>query len=233
MTDTTILRGIVGSTAYGLAHEGSDIDRLGCFVAPSESFWGLAAPERTHVTTHPDVTMHEVGKLCALALKCNPTITELLWLDSYEVRTTDGDVLIAMRSLFLSAPYVRNAHLEYATQQFRKLSNRGGTFSSDLGKRTEKHARHLLRLLKQGFDLYSTGHLSVLLDDPERYHQFGRDVAQDPSLAAAAIGRYEALFDATTSLLPDKPDADLVNAALIDIRRGYLLTPYAPCKLAP
>ncbi|GAA1913626.1 hypothetical protein GCM10009753_52280 [Streptantibioticus ferralitis] len=33
-----LLSGTVGSTAYGLAHKGSDIDRLGVFAAPTEAF---------------------------------------------------------------------------------------------------------------------------------------------------------------------------------------------------
>jgi hypothetical protein len=33
-----LLSGIVGSTAYGLANEHSDIDRLGVYAAPTEEF---------------------------------------------------------------------------------------------------------------------------------------------------------------------------------------------------
>ncbi|MFD7300744.1 DNA polymerase beta superfamily protein, partial [Streptomyces pharetrae] len=36
-----LLSGVVGSTAYGLAHEDSDVDRLGVFAAPTESLHGL------------------------------------------------------------------------------------------------------------------------------------------------------------------------------------------------
>ena len=217
-----ILKAVVGSTAYGLDHAGSDIDYLGCFIAPTESFLGLRPPEQTYVTHEPDQTMHEVGKLVALLLKCNPTVTELLWMNEYEVCTEDGYELRNRRHLFLSAKYVRDAYLGYATQQFRKLSDRGGTFSSDTIHRTAKHARHLMRLCKQGYDLYSTGHLSVKLDDPLPYVAFGDAAAKDPTVAAVLIEAYEHSFDNTVTALPDHPDSESVNEWLVALRLKFL-----------
>jgi predicted nucleotidyltransferase len=144
-----LLSGIVGSTAYGLAHEGSDVDRLGVFAAPTEKLHGLHRPKESHVSTAPDRTLHEVAKWCRLALSGNPTAMELVWLPTglYEVRTPLGDELIGIRSSFLSRQRVRDAYLGYATQQFRRLERRGGgSFSADTRRRTAKHARHLKRL---------------------------------------------------------------------------------------
>src|ERR1039458_2070417 len=96
-TGTTILRGIVGSRAYGLDHEGSDTDRLGGYVAAPVQFHGLHPPIgklASRVQTTPsDYTEHEAGKLVSLLLACNPTVTELLYLDSYEVCTPEGRAL--------------------------------------------------------------------------------------------------------------------------------------------
>jgi hypothetical protein len=47
----TILQGIVGSTAYGLATPTSDIDRMGVFVAPTKEIVGFHPPKGTIVTT--------------------------------------------------------------------------------------------------------------------------------------------------------------------------------------
>src|SRR3954451_4653011 len=42
-----IFRCITGSTAYGLNHEGSDIDRRGFYLPPADLQWGLAGiPEQ-------------------------------------------------------------------------------------------------------------------------------------------------------------------------------------------
>lgn len=216
-----LLSGIVGSTAYGLAREGSDVDRLGLFAVPTEDLHGLHAPKNSHVTTAPDRTLHEVAKWCRLALGGNPTVMELVWLpdDLYEVRTSLGDELIGIRASLLSAKRVRDAYLGYATQQFKRLYDRGdGSFSADTRKRTAKHARHLKRLCHQGFELYATGHLSIRVDDPEAYHQFGEQVAADAMVALPMLKRFEALFDETASVLPDQPDEAPAEAWLRRVR---------------
>lgn len=228
MNDTTLLHGIVGSTAYGLAGPDSDVDRLGTYAAPTEAFHGLHPPvgkAASTVTTNPDITHHEVGKFAALALAGNPTVFELLWLpdDLYEIRTRLGDDLIGIRTAFLSAPRVRDAYLGYATQQFRKLEARGdGTFSADTAKRTAKHARHLARLIHQGRDLFTTGRLSVVLDDPAWYLAFGERVAAgDIDHARALLADAEADFDRCRSPLPNRPDETTVERWLLQVRRAH------------
>lgn len=220
-----LLSGIVGSVAYGLATENSDIDRLGLFAQPTEKILGIYPPAQSVVTTKPDATYHEAGKFAALALKCNPTVTELLWLpgDLYEVKTELGEQLISIRKAFLSREYVRNAYLGYATQQFRRLENRGdGSFSADTRKRTAKHARHLLRLLTQGLNLYEDGELTVRLDDPEWYRRFGEQVAAgDIDAGKKEISAAEHAFNAHASALPEKPGFDTVQDWLLDVRRKY------------
>lgn len=219
-----LLSGIVGSTAYGLATEDSDVDRLGVFAAPTNQLLGLRPTQQSIVSIKPDVTFHEAGKFAALALKANPTITELMRLpgELLEVRAPLGDALIGIRKSFLCRRAVKSAYLGYATQQFRRLENRGdGSFSADTRKRTAKHARHLLRLLTQGTVLYVSGELVVRLDDPERYRQFGERVAAgDLDLARAALGRAEIQFD-VPSALPEKPDEQAVESWLQEVRREH------------
>ncbi len=223
---TVILSGIVGSTAYGLDHEGSDVDRLGCYVESTDKFLGLHPPTgkaASRVRTNPDVTEHELGKMVGLLLNCNPTVTELLWLGSWEVCTWTGTELLGLAPKFPSARRVRNAYLGYATAQFRKLQERGdGSFSADTRKRTAKHARHLKRLCWQGYQLYTTGVLPIRVDDPDEYHAFGARVSADPSLAKNLIGGYEQMFNDATSVLPDEPDEEAVNDWLVSVRRRFL-----------
>lgn len=223
---TVLLSGIVGSTAYGLDHAGSDIDRLGTYAAPTEAFHGLHPPlgrQASHVTIAPDATYHEAGKLCALLLKCNPTVTELLWLSDYETRHPLGDDLIAIRKSFLSARAVRNAYLGYATQQMTRLVNRGdGSFSSDTRKRTAKHGRHLWRLLQQGTDLHIMGELTVRLDEDavERCRDFGRRIGDDADVGRRAIAAAERYFDGPGAL-PEQPDLYMAEAWLLRVRRHF------------
>lgn len=194
------------------------------YALPTAAFHGLRYPEESVVLTEPsDHTFHEATKFCRLILGGNPTVTELLWLptDLYEVKHELGLGLIDIRGTFLSAPRVRAAYLGYARQQFDRLLKREGTFSSDLKNRTAKHARHLLRLLHQGFHLYSTGELEIRLDHPAVYRAFGEAVALDPLVAEEQLTDYEAKFSSTRSALPEEPDVAPVEAWLLKVRRSF------------
>jgi predicted nucleotidyltransferase len=229
--ENVLLSGIVGSTAYGLAHAGSDVDRLGLFAVPTVELHGLHRPKESHVTTAPDRTLHEAAKWCRLALSCNPTAMELVWLpdELYEVRTPLGDELIAVREAFLSAGRVRDAYLGYAVQQFRRLERRGdGSFSADLRKRTAKHARHLKRLCAQGLELYTTGSLTLRVEDPQAFHDFGAQVAADPTTAAPLLHHYETAFAEARTVLPEAPDEAPVEAWLHRVRAHFYAPAAAP-----
>ncbi len=219
--DTVLLQGIVGSTAYGLAHAGSDIDRLGLYAAPARAFHGLHLPidKRASKVGHdPDITLHEARKYCLLALAGNPTVSELLWLpdELYEVRTTSGLALISIREAFLSAPRVRDAYLGYATQQLARLASKD--VRSQSPDKVAKHARHLARLAHQGLELYETGILRVRLADPQWYVDFGARVARDVSAARDLLASCEERFDQARSALPDEPDEATVEEWLLRVR---------------
>jgi hypothetical protein len=216
-----LLSGVVGSTAYGLAHAGSDVDRLGVFAAPTHALHGLGRPPESAVTTNPDSTWHEAAKWCRLALGCNPTAMELVWLDSYEVETELGQDLIGLRQSFLSAGRVRDAYLGYATQQFRKLQARGdGTFSSDVRGRTAKHARHLVRLLQQGVGLHRTGHLTIRIADPNHVQYLAGRLVAAPVYGEELLQDASQAFD-SPGVLPGRPDESSVEKWLHAVRATY------------
>ena len=230
---TPLLIGTVGSTAYGLATPESDVDTLGVAAAPTREVLSLQPPrdkKATYVGTQPDVTIHEIGKYLALALKANPTVTELMWLpeDCYrEKHALFGPELIKLRKTLLGAHAVRNAYLGYATSQFKKMAHRGdGTFSSDTRNRVAKHARHLMRLLTQGAELYLRGEMSVRVEHPEDYHEFGQLVQNDPErgleVAKQKLATAEHIFDELTSPLPDEPDPAEAERWLLDVRVYFL-----------
>lgn len=222
-----LLSGIVGSTAYGLAHSGSDVDRIGIFAAPTRELLGLHPPAdyHGHKATAGDVSMYEVGKFVPLAIKCNPTISEVMWLPSalHEECTDLGEELIGIRSAFLSTKRVRGAYLGYAADQFARLRKRDGkSFSADTANRTAKHARHMYRLLVQGFELWSTGNLTVQLHNPEVVRTFGERIAGgDFHHAEGVLATFEFHFDSTPSVLPDQPDEAVVEDWLQRVRKHY------------
>lgn len=222
-----LLQGVVGSTAYGLDGPDSDMDRLGVFAWDTVRTFSLDPPPTSHVTTRPDCTMHEAAKAAKLILGGNPTASEILWLDQYEIKKPLGDELIGIRSAFLSAKRTRDAYLGYATQQFRKLLSRGdGSFDSDIpARRASKHARHLMRLVDQGYELYTTGRLRIRLDDPQKYLDFGERVAADPQAAVPFMAQAEARFDAARAALPDEPNTAVVQGWLNRVRAEFYIKP--------
>lgn len=217
-----LLSGIVGSTAYGLAGPDSDVDRLGMFALPTIDLVGLGKPQLSRVSKNPDSTWHEAGKAVGLFLAGNPTAMELLWLpeDLYEARSPLGDEAIAARAGFLSAHRVKDAYLGYATQQFRKLLSRDEG-AEQQGARIAKNARHLMRLVEQGYELYTTGHVRIRLEDPQRFLDFGAAVAEDPQRAVPFMSEAQDRFGRARTVLPAEPDFDAAQDWLLRVRREF------------
>ncbi|MBL1077084.1 nucleotidyltransferase domain-containing protein [Nocardia sp. 2] len=222
-----LLEGVVGSFAYGLNTADSDVDYLGVYVEPTRTFLGLHPPTRDRGTRHgrdgADATYHEVGKAMGLILSCNPTASEILWLENYTVTTDFGAELISLRSNFMTAERVRNSYFGYAMAQFRKMRNRRETVGLQ-DHRLAKHARHTMRLLWQGYELYTTGELRIRLPDPEPFFEFGRRMMTESGEAAAKalIDEYERKFDAATPALPKRPNEAPLEDFLQRVRRAHL-----------
>lgn len=214
---TTLLRGIVGSHAYGLDHEGSDIDRMEVFAAPTLEVAGLDwhSSKESRVQQGPegdDFSAHEVGKFLRLVLKANPTVSELLWLapEWYEHRTVDGNMLIENRKAFLSRRPVWAAYHGYAEAQLRKYKD---------GFTKAKYARHALRLVEQGQQLYTTGELNVQVSQPWRFFDLD-DAPSDQVLET--IRKALDSWTEDTSVLPEEPDTQTVREMLTVIRKNHL-----------
>lgn len=216
-----VLKGVVGSTAYGLATPESDVDMAGIFAIDTVELFGLKQPVETHVTKGPDTTMHEARKFCALAIQCNPSILELMWLGSYEQLTPLGSQLIVIRNHFLSAHRVKDAYLGYATQQMQRLQR--AEPSPDKAAKVAKHARHVVRLLHQGYQLYRTATLPVMLPNPIAVRQVGDAAgAGDTEPLRRVFNDYEARFNISPSSLPEAPDTQTIEDWLLGVRMSYL-----------
>lgn len=216
-----VLRGIVGSTAHGLAHEDSDEDLHGVFAWPTERFWDLQQPAESIVGHEPsDYAYHELQKFLGLASRSNPQVLELLWLDKYvDLEDYWGERLIEIRDAFPSSNLVFHAYAGYADAQFRKLNERGETFSSSTRNRTFKHAKHMFRLLEQGKKLYTTGVLSVQVEDRDWYLNIMPDMTLDQIKQEFQIRFAE--FKNSEFILPVKPDYDAINHYLYDYRKNH------------
>lgn len=211
-----LLKGVVGSTAFGLNHSNSDKDYQGIFVAPTQAFLGLDSKvQESFSFSNPDTTYHEAGKFCRLALGCNPTVLDLLWLDFYNVRTQLGMDLISLRNNFLSAPRVKGAYFGYANDQYSKL------LKDDRFEKRAKNARHFLRLLIQGAQLYRSGILRVKLSNAEDIKYNAKLIAQGNLDVANLALEVASREFAMSSALPEKPNTEPINEWLLKVRHEF------------
>lgn len=213
-----ILEGLCGSKAYGLDTAESDEDIKGVYLAPTQEVLGLYGVKDTIDHTNPDWSYHELGKFIRLALKANPTILELLYLEGYRVQTKWGHMLVDNRHHFLSNT-IYKSYGGYAVSQIRKLNARGGSFGGGKNKRYSKNARHCFRLLLQGRQLLETGQLTVRVDAPTRQRLFDIGDMSVDQLVTLFESEFKA-FDSIKSVLPDKPNMEEINKLLLRIRKS-------------
>lgn len=217
-----ILQGVTGSKAYGLDTPQSDTDKKAVYVAPSMDLVSLHPPKDTFDYHNPDLVIHELGKFVNLALACNPTILEMLYLDNYEVLTVEGASLVNARNRFLSKK-VSKTYGGYAIAQVKRLEKRGDSFSSDTKNRYSKHARHCFRLLLQGKELLETGCLKVRVSPETREELFAVGQLPPEQLVEKFEAEYAAFQEvAERSVLPEQPDTETVNGLLRRIRMANL-----------
>ncbi|GIG70235.1 nucleotidyltransferase domain-containing protein [Phytomonospora endophytica] len=211
----TVYACVVGSRAYGLHRDGSDVDRRGVFQAPTPLYWRFEKPP-THVDGPGEERFSwELERCCELALAANPTVLECLWSPIVERLTPVGERLLATRGAFLSAK-IAQTYGAYALAQFKKLTAR----RERSGHVKWKQAMHMLRLLRAGAHVLSTGEILVDVSDERERLLAVRDghVAWDEVVTWAERLRGELESAARTTHLPAEPRRDLVETMLVEAR---------------
>jgi predicted nucleotidyltransferase len=215
--DHTVYACVMGSRAFGLATDDSDIDRRGVFVAPTSLYWHFDKPP-THVTGPLDEQFSwELERFCTLALRANPNLLEVLHSPLVEHADDTGRELLDLRGAFLS----RRADATfrgYAAQQLGKLE-------ADIRNHGEprwKHAMHLLRLLMSCRDLLRTGRLTIDVGEQrDRLLSVRRGELTWEEVRGWMRTLHEEADDAVTrSPLPADPDTARVEDYLLRVRRS-------------
>lgn len=116
-----VLEAVVGSRAWGLAHEGSDTDERGVFALPLPWTFGLADPPRDLVSADGSATFWEIGKAVRQALRADPNTLELLFVPTARALDPIGEWLLHERDAFVSAE-IYGTFGRYALSQLTKLS---------------------------------------------------------------------------------------------------------------
>jgi predicted nucleotidyltransferase len=208
-------RCVVGSRAYGLATETSDVDRRGFYLPPADIEWSLAGvPEQ--LENDNEEVYWEVEKFLRLALKANPNALECLYSPLVEFSSPIAEELLAVRDIFLSQ-HVHRTYNAYVLSQFKKLEQ-------DLRNQGEfrwKHVMHLIRLLLSGVAVLRDGFVPLQV---ERYRDRLLAIrAGETSWAEVEKWRlalHRELDEAlAATALPEHPDYQRANEFLIRARR--------------
>lgn len=212
-----VYRCVVGSRAYGLEHDGSDVDRRGVYLPPAELHWSLyGVPEQLENPAAEEVYW-ELGKFIVLALKANPNILECLYTPLVSEVAPAARELIDERHRFLSR-MVYQTYNGYVLSQFKRLEQDFRT----IGAPKWKHAMHLVRLLISGITVLREGHVPVRVErHRERLLAIKRgetawDEVNDWRLALHR--EFDAAY--ASSPLPDRPDYAWANDYLVRARRS-------------
>ena len=209
-------RCVVGSRAYGLDHEASDMDVRGFYVAPATLQWSLfGAPEQLE-RPREDVCYWEVEKFIKLALKANPNVLECLYTPLVEHTSPVAAELLDERHIFLSQ-MIYQTYSRYVMSQFKTMHRQRAA-----GEEVRpKHAMHLIRLMMSGVRILQEGFVPVSAgEERERLLAIKRGELDWDEIEAWRISLHEAFDEALrTTALPERPDYARANELLLKIRR--------------
>ena len=212
-----IYRCIVGSRAYGLEEDSSDIDRRGIYLPPSDLQWSLLGVPEQLERQESQECYWELGKFLRLALRANPNVLECMYTPLVEEASPLAKELLAMRDSFLTK-LVYQTYNGYVMSQFKKL----GQDLRNKGAIRWKHAMHLVRLLLSGITILNEGVVPVRVEqhrDRLLAIRRGERSWQEVNAWRKELHR---IFDAAwaKTKLPEHPDHDRVNAFLVKARRS-------------
>jgi predicted nucleotidyltransferase len=215
LNERVIYRCVIGSQAYGLAGEGSDIDRRGIYLPPADLHWSLYGVPDQLENDSTQEAYWEIQKFLVMALKANPNVLECLYTPMVEKATPLAAKLLAMRSIFLSR-IVFQTYNGYVLSQVKKMQ-------ADLrnqGQVKWKHVMHLIRLLLSGITILREGFVPVRVEEHRdnllliRRGEMPWDEVEH--WRKRLHHEFNAAAEATT--LPERPDYEKVNAFLIEAR---------------
>ena len=214
--ERVIYRCVIGSRAYGLEDEASDVDRRGVYLPPADTHWSLyGVPEQLENDETQEVYW-ELQKFIVLALKANPNVLECLYSPIVELVTPLGGELLALKEAFLSK-LVFQTYSGYVASQFKKMQ----TDIRNQGRIKWKHVMHLIRLLLSGTHVLAEGEVSVDVGEHrERLLTIKRgqmSFHEADKWRQELQRQFETAFK--TTRLPDRPDYERVNTFLIEARR--------------
>jgi predicted nucleotidyltransferase len=214
--DFVIYRCIVGSRAFGLDDENSDVDRRGIYLPPAEIQWSMFGVPEQLENKETEECYWELRKFLILALKANPNILECLFTPLVEYSDKLAEELLSKRRMFLSK-LIYQTYNGYVMSQFKKLEQ--DLRSSGLIK--WKHAMHLIRLLLQGIEILREENLIVRVSENRaKLLSIKRSELEWAEVNEWRVELHKEFDEAFAKTnLPERPNYESANNFLIKARR--------------
>ncbi len=214
--ERVIFRCVIGSRAYGLDDEDSDIDRRGIYLPPADLHWSLyGVPDQLENDATQEVYW-ELQKFVVLALKANPNVLECLYTPLVEKATPLAQELLDMKKVFLSK-LVFQTYSGYVASQFKKMQ----TDIRNQGQVKWKHVMHLIRLLLSGIHVLKEGVVTVAVSEHRdrllAIKSGGTKWDEIEAWRLALQQQFDAAFEQTK--LPERPNYERADEYLIKARR--------------
>lgn len=203
---------------------------------------GLRSPfQQAEFNSPLDIVVYDLRKFVKLAMDANPNVLEYLFMpeDCILHTTPEFQQLVELRSHFLSKK-AKHTYLGYATQQLKQLrfyeqkTREEGARNRLSESRAQdelrlgydpKNAMHLVRLLRTGLDLLTTGELEVRRKDAAELLEIRKGKFKYEELMAYAADLEKQVKEAEkTSFLPDTPNVALIEPVVVDIILKRALT---------
>lgn len=235
---TPILIGYVGSKAHGTyrpptdPNSVDDTDVMGLYIGSMAHYFGFGRKDViTRFEGKWDVVSYELKKFMGLLVKSNPNVISLLWLPEnlYIKKTELGQRLIDNRNLFITKEAYKS-YCGYAYSQLHKMEHLACEgYMGDKRKQLvekfgydTKNASHLVRLLRQGIELLSTGQLNVHREDNTYLLDIKDGKFKLDEIKAEATRLFSKMEEALIhSKLPNTPNKDVVEKLLVSILEDY------------
>lgn len=215
--DRVIYRCVVGSQAYGLATDESDVDRRGIYLPPAELHWSLFGVPEQLENDQTQEAYWELQKFVIMALKGNPNILECLYTPFVEHATPLAQELLDMRELFLSK-LVFQTYNGYVMSQFKRMQ----ADVRNHGQIKWKHVMHLIRLLCSGVRVLREKVVSVHVgEERERLLAIKSGAVPWEEIEAWRLrlhADFERAYENTD--LPERPNYEATNDFLVRARRA-------------
>jgi predicted nucleotidyltransferase len=214
-----IYRCVIGSQAYGLAGEKSDVDRRGIYLPAADLHWSLYGVPEQLENQETQEAYWELQKFLVLALKANPNVLECLYSPLVEKATPLAEELLAMKSIFLSR-LVYQTYNGYVLSQFKKIQ----ADQRNHGQVKWKHVMHLIRLLLSGIGVLQDGFVPVRVEaHRDRLLLIRNGEMPWEEVEAWRLQLHQEFNTAfENTKLPERPDYERANAFLISARRRAL-----------